>query len=175
MANKFTDLGSELREFRKSKGMTIVEFWKPIGVARASGSRYEITGRGLPQSVLNLLFNIHGYKPGIRDVKDVKEVNFTQQEAECVEFLRANPEVRYLFVKLVSTSKLLAQGVPIVNRAEPNDLRKALHMVHTFTQAGILFVPVPVNSKEEFNAKVEEVANNLGKLADSLEKAENKS
>lgn len=62
-----------------------------------------------------------------------------------------------------------------MDRASPVDLRKSMVLADLLTKAGILFVPVPVNSKEEFDAKVMEVVQDLDKLADSLEKAENKS
>ena len=48
-----------------------------------------------------------------------------------------------------------------MNRAHPADLRIAIAVANSYVKTGILFVPMPVFSKEERSARVEEAANIL--------------
>ncbi len=52
-------------------------------------------------------------------------------------------------------------GRCVMNRASPADLRKAIAVANAYVKTGILFVPMPVFSKEEQAARVEEAANIL--------------
>lgn len=45
---------TEIRAFRKKKGMNQLEFWAPLGITQSAGSRYE-TGRNIPAPVRILL------------------------------------------------------------------------------------------------------------------------
>lgn len=100
MANVNMQLGAELREFRQSKDMTIESFWRPIGVTKSAGSRYETSDRGLPDPVLNLLFSVYGYRPGVKDSKGLKRVGVTASEVDLLEFLRENPDVLQMVERL---------------------------------------------------------------------------
>lgn len=51
-----------------------------------------------------------------------------------------------------------------MNRASPVEMRKALEMVETFKQYGILFVAVPVLNADDHIALVSDVSNRLIKL-----------
>lgn len=95
-----TNLGAELREFRQSKEMTIESFWKPIGVTKSAGSRYETSDRNLPEPVMNLLFSVYGYRPGVKDARNLKRVNVTAGEVDIIEFLRSNPDILQMVERL---------------------------------------------------------------------------
>ncbi|MDP3440979.1 MAG: DUF1382 family protein [Azonexus sp.] len=57
-----------------------------------------------------------------------------------------------------------------MNRAHPVDLRKAIAVANVYVKTGILFVPMPVFSKEEQAARVEEAADILDRVAIEAEK-----
>lgn len=59
-----------------------------------------------------------------------------------------------------------------MNRASPVDMRKALAMAHEMSQAGLLFVPMPVASPEEFAAMARQAHERLGEIAQAAEEAE---
>jgi hypothetical protein len=82
-----------LREFRNSKGLTIEAFWKPIGVTKSGGSRYETCERKLPDPVAKMLYTAYGYMPGMTSAQDVKRVHVSSEEAELISYLRENPDV----------------------------------------------------------------------------------
>lgn len=58
-----------------------------------------------------------------------------------------------------------------MNRASPADLRKAIAVANAYVKTGILFVPMPVFSKEEQAARVEEAANILDRAVIDAMKA----
>ena len=55
-----------------------------------------------------------------------------------------------------------------MNRASPSDLRKALQAAKAYTDAGILFVPVPVFSDDEIRQAVQLAAWRIGLLEKEL-------
>lgn len=59
-----------------------------------------------------------------------------------------------------------------MNRASPVDMRKALAMANQMTQAGLLFVPMPVASPEEFAYLARKAHERLGQIAQAAEEAE---
>lgn len=59
-----------------------------------------------------------------------------------------------------------------MNRASPVDMRKALAMANQMSQAGLLFVPMPVASPEEFAAMARLAHERLGEIAQAAEEAE---
>lgn len=59
-----------------------------------------------------------------------------------------------------------------MNRASPVDLRKSLEMANSLAQIGIRFVPVPVETEEEFQALVARAHNKLNHLVIEAEKNE---
>jgi len=59
-----------------------------------------------------------------------------------------------------------------MNRANPVDLRKAIEAANIYVKAGILFVPMPVLSKEDHAAKCLEAELAIERLLDDAEKAE---
>jgi hypothetical protein len=52
-----------------------------------------------------------------------------------------------------------------MNKASPIEMRKALEIVETFKKVGILFVPMPVRSKEELEQTVAEMQHRLDEAA----------
>lgn len=57
-----------------------------------------------------------------------------------------------------------------MNRAHPADLRRAIEVANAYLKAGILFVPMPVFSKEEMADRVQEAADVLDGLVIDAEK-----
>ena len=60
-----------------------------------------------------------------------------------------------------------------MNKASPADLRKCLEVAHTLAQIGIRFVPIPVNTEEEFQALSGELSRRLELMAEKAEREEN--
>lgn len=61
-----------------------------------------------------------------------------------------------------------------MNRANPKDLRAMAVMADTFTKHGILFVPMPVASEEEFNRLQTEAWQKLDDMEMAAAEAESK-
>ena len=59
-----------------------------------------------------------------------------------------------------------------MNRASPADIRKSLVIAHEIAKAGILFVPIPVTSREEFIALGKQAESKMSAIADEIEKSE---
>ncbi|NKR35267.1 DUF1382 family protein [Klebsiella variicola] len=57
-----------------------------------------------------------------------------------------------------------------MNRASPVDLRKSLEAAHMLASIGIRFVPIPVATKEEFQALSAELSRKLEQMAVEAEK-----
>ena len=56
-----------------------------------------------------------------------------------------------------------------MNRASPVQLRLMLQMANDLAKAGVLFVPMPVSSTEEFIARNAEVAERLEQMEKEAE------
>lgn len=56
-----------------------------------------------------------------------------------------------------------------MNRASPVDLRKALEATHILVKAGILFVPMPVTSPEEYSKRVAEMNARMNEIVAEAE------
>lgn len=52
-----------------------------------------------------------------------------------------------------------------MNRASPADMRKSLEMANALTQAGILFIPMPVADGLEAEARIAEAQARLDEMA----------
>ncbi|HID8807170.1 DUF1382 family protein [Enterobacter roggenkampii] len=59
-----------------------------------------------------------------------------------------------------------------MNKASPVDLRKCLETAQMLAQAGIRFVPIPVESEEEFQTLATELSLRLEQMAVEAEKNE---
>ena len=59
-----------------------------------------------------------------------------------------------------------------MNRASAVDLRKALDAAQQMVQAGILFVPMPVSSREEQSKRIDEADARLEQMAVEIEAQE---
>ncbi|HAG8747405.1 TPA: DUF1382 family protein [Escherichia coli] len=59
-----------------------------------------------------------------------------------------------------------------MNKASPAELRASLEMAHSLAQIGVRFVPIPVETDEEFQRLAASAAQKLEIMADKAEKAE---
>ncbi|EMA0457680.1 DUF1382 family protein [Enterobacter hormaechei] len=59
-----------------------------------------------------------------------------------------------------------------MNKASPVDLRKCLETAQMLAQAGIRFVPIPVESEEEFQGLLAALGRRLERMAVEAEKNE---
>ena len=59
-----------------------------------------------------------------------------------------------------------------MHRASPTEMRKAFLVARAYTDMGIQFVPMPVFSEEEKNARIKEADERLEKEAVRLEEEE---
>lgn len=59
-----------------------------------------------------------------------------------------------------------------MNRARPADLRQALVAAHAMAENGVLFVPVPVRSREEWMELAQQSAKKMDDIVDEAEKSE---
>lgn len=59
-----------------------------------------------------------------------------------------------------------------MNRASPVDLRKSLEMAKVLAQIGIRFVPIPVETEEEFQQLSGELSRRLEVFAQKAERGE---
>ncbi|ENO4831009.1 TPA: DUF1382 family protein [Escherichia coli] len=59
-----------------------------------------------------------------------------------------------------------------MNKASPVELRVSIEMAHSLAQIGVRFVPIPVETDEEFQRLAASAAQKLGIMADKAEKAE---
>jgi hypothetical protein len=55
-------------------------------------------------------------------------------------------------------------GLVIIDLASPVQMRKTLELVDVLKRAGVLFVPVPVLSEDEFRAQLAEVERRLSEI-----------
>jgi len=60
-----------------------------------------------------------------------------------------------------------------MKRTSPVDMRKALAMAHEMSKAGLLFVPMPVVSPEEFATLARHAHERLGQIAEAAEGGSN--
>lgn len=56
-----------------------------------------------------------------------------------------------------------------MKRASPVDLHKALTMAHDMANVGLLFVPMPVASPEEFAEMARQAHERLGQITEAAE------
>lgn len=59
-----------------------------------------------------------------------------------------------------------------MNRARPADLRQALVAAHAMAENRVLFVPVPVRSREEWMELAQQSAKKMDDIVDEAEKSE---
>ena len=59
-----------------------------------------------------------------------------------------------------------------MNRASPVDLRKSIEIANHLAHIGIRFVPIPVETDEEFQALAAELSRKLELMAVEAEKSE---
>ncbi|EGP1225234.1 TPA: DUF1382 family protein [Salmonella enterica subsp. enterica serovar Typhimurium] len=59
-----------------------------------------------------------------------------------------------------------------MNKASPVELRVSIEMAHSLAQIGVRFVPIPVETDEEFQRLAASAAQKLEIMADKAEKAE---
>ncbi|HCN1484358.1 TPA: DUF1382 family protein [Escherichia coli] len=59
-----------------------------------------------------------------------------------------------------------------MNKASPVELRVSIEMAHSLAQIGVRFVPIPVETDEEFQRLAVSAAQKLEIMADKAEKAE---
>lgn len=59
-----------------------------------------------------------------------------------------------------------------MNRARPADLRQALVAAYAMAENGVLFVPVPVRSREEWMELAQQYAKKMDDIVDEAEKSE---
>lgn len=59
-----------------------------------------------------------------------------------------------------------------MNKASPIEMRKALDLARLMADYGILFVPMPVSSEEEFNSKASEAFDALDRMTAEAERSE---
>ncbi len=59
-----------------------------------------------------------------------------------------------------------------MNRASPVDLRKSLEIANRLALIGVRFVPIPVESDEEFQALLSDLSMRLDQIAVEAEKNE---
>ena len=59
-----------------------------------------------------------------------------------------------------------------MHKASPVELRTSIEMAHSLAQIGVRFVPIPVETDEEFQMLAASAAQKLEIMADKAEKAE---
>ncbi|EBS3947859.1 TPA: DUF1382 family protein [Escherichia coli] len=59
-----------------------------------------------------------------------------------------------------------------MNKASPAELRASLEMAHSLAQIGVRFVPIPVETDDEFHRLAASAAQKLEIMAAKVEKAE---
>ncbi|EFZ3079788.1 DUF1382 family protein [Shigella boydii] len=59
-----------------------------------------------------------------------------------------------------------------MNKASPVELRVSIEMAYSLAQIGVRFVPIPVETDEEFQRLAASAAQKLEIMADKAEKAE---
>ncbi|AWO05521.1 TPA: DUF1382 family protein [Escherichia coli] len=59
-----------------------------------------------------------------------------------------------------------------MNKASPVELRVSIEMAHSLAQIGVRFVPIPVETDEEFQRLAASAAQKLEIMAEKAEKAE---
>ncbi len=59
-----------------------------------------------------------------------------------------------------------------MNKASPVELRVSIELAHSLAQIGVRFVPIPVETDEEFQRLAASAAQKLEIMAEKAEKAE---
>lgn len=59
-----------------------------------------------------------------------------------------------------------------MNKASPVELRVSIEMAHSLAQIGVRFVPIPVETDEEFQRLAASAAQKMEIMAEKAEKAE---